>query len=168
MRTLRWHELEEFPDYAVSEFGDIANIKTGLPRKISTNQFGVAKISLYTPDGRLLTRSVALLVARAFVRPDDREAFDTPIHLDGDQANCRADNLVWRPRWFAIKYHKQFRQEEFYAAKAVFMDRDTEEVYESVQEACIKHGLYWHDVVRSFVEETFCFPTWQHFRLLEQ
>lgn len=165
--TIRWEELEEFPDYAISENGDIVNIKTGAPRRVSMNQQGVCKISLYDSGGRLVTKSVALLVANLFVRRDDRPTFDTPIHLNGDKMNCRADNLAWRPRWFAIKYHKQFRSEHFYAARAVIIDLDTEEVYETVRDACVANGLYYQDVIKSFNEETFCFPTWQNFRLLE-
>ena len=62
--TIRWSELDDFPDYAVNELGEIHNIKTGMPRKTSANQQGIVKISLY--QGReLITRSVAVLVAEA-------------------------------------------------------------------------------------------------------
>lgn len=167
MKRLRWHELEEFPNYAISENGDIANIKSGMPRKISINQQGVAKITLYDTEGRLITRGVAKMVAEAFVPKPDAETFDTPIHLDGEQLNCRADNLVWRPRWFAIKFHKQFRFEDFHSARGTFIELDSEEVYDSIKDICVRNGLYWQDVVKSVTEETFVFPTWQNFRLLE-
>lgn len=162
-----WRELEEFPDYAVSEWGEITNMRSGVIRKLSINGQGIAKISLYNQDKQLLTRSVARIVADAFVQHPDAEAFDTPIHLDGDQRNCRADNLLWRPRWFAIKYHKQFRMEEFHAARGTFIELDSEEVYESIKEICIRNGLYWQDVIKCVTEETFVFPTWQKFRLYE-
>jgi hypothetical protein len=165
---VQWAELEEFPDYAVSEHGDITNIKTGSPRKVSVNQQGIPKISLYNDEGKLITRAVSRLIADAFVQRPDAEAFDTPIHLDGDQRNCRADNLLWRPRWFAIKYHKQFRMEEFHAARGTFIELDSEEVYDSIKEICIRNGLYWQDVIKCVTEETFVFPTWQKFRLFEQ
>lgn len=159
---LEWSELEEFPDYAVSNHGDVANMKTGMPRKTSMNQQGVYKISLYR-EGRLLTRSLALLVAEAFV-PRPAEHFDTPIHLDGERANCRADNLLWRPRWFAIKYHKQFRYEDFYNQYVHLMELETGTHYESVKDACVANGLYFQDVIKSYVEGTFVFPTEQEFR----
>lgn len=164
---VQWEELKEFPDYAVSELGDITNIKTGQPRKLSVNQQGIPKISLYSEDGKLITRSVARLIAEAFVQRPDAEAFDTPIHLDGDQRNCRADNLVWRPRWFAIKYHKQFRMPEFHAARGTFIELDSEEVYDSIKDICVRNGVYWQDVIKCVTEETFVFPTWQKFRLYE-
>jgi hypothetical protein len=165
---LNWVELEEFPDYAVSDEGDLVNIKTGAPRKLSINQQGIPKISLYNKEGRLVTRSVALIVAEAFVPRPDEEVFDTPIHLDGERMNCRADNLLWRPRWFAIKYHKQFRLPEFHASDCMLMELDSKAVYPSIKEACIHNGLYWFDVVKSFTEETFVFPTWQEFRLVTE
>jgi len=120
---VQWHELEEFPDYAVSEQGDIANIKTGIPRKLSINGQGIVKITLYDTRKQLVTRSVARMVAEAFVPKPDQEIFDTPIHMDGELTNCRADNLVWRPRWFAIKYHRQFRNKLFhYLQNLIFFD----------------------------------------------
>lgn len=168
MRLAQWHELEDFPDYAVSEYGDITNIKTGAPRKLSINREGVVKISLYNEHGQLKTRSVARMVAEAFVPPVDNDNFNTPIHLDGDLQNCRADNLVWRPLWFAVKYHKQFRQENFHAARGTFIDIDSEEVYDSVKDICVRNGVFWQDVIKCVTEEGFVFPTWQKFRLFEQ
>lgn len=164
---IKWHELEEFPDYAVSEQGDIANIKTGMPRKLSINGQGIVKITLYNEQKQLVTRSVARMVAEAFVPRPDLDAFDTPIHMDGELTNCRADNLVWRPRWFAIKYHKQFRNAEFHAARGAFIDLDTEEVYDSIKDICVRNGVFWQDVIKCVTEETFVFPTWQKFRLYE-
>lgn len=162
-----WQELEEFPDYAVSEWGEITNMRSGVIRKLSINGQGIVKISLYNEQKQLMTRSVSRIVAEAFVPRPDAEAFDTPIHLDGDQRNCRADNLLWRPRWFAIKYHKQFRQPEFHVARGTFIELDSEEVYDSIKEICIRNGLYWQDVIKCVTEETFVFPTWQKFRLFE-
>ena len=164
---VQWHELEEFPDYAVSEQGDIANIKTGIPRKLSINGQGIVKITLYDTRKQLVTRSVARMVAEAFVPKPDQGIFDTPIHMDGELTNCRADNLVWRPRWFAIKYHRQFRNPEFHIARGTFIDIDSEEVYDSIKDICVRNGVFWQDVIKCVTEETFVFPTYQKFRLFE-
>lgn len=146
--TDRWVELDEFPDYAVSEFGDVANIKTGMPRKLSINQQGNVKISIYR--GReLYTRSVAVLVAEAFV-PGKTEFFNTPIHLDGDKRNCRADNFMWRPRWFAVQYHRQFFMPAFHQATVPIIEVNSGQTFDSVKEACVTLGLYHDDVYRSF------------------
>lgn len=161
----RWYELDEFPDYAVSEFGEIHNIKTGMPRRTSINQQGIVKISLYV--GReLITRSVAVLVAEAFVDGQD-EFFNTPIHLDGDRENCRADNLMWRPRWFAVQYHRQFQSPDFHRMDIDIEELSTGREYESVKEACMDLGLYYQDVYRSYIHEQQIALTRHEFRLLE-
>lgn len=162
-----WEEIEEFPDYAVNTLGEIHNIKSGMPRKNSTNQNGIVKISLYQNGRELITRSVAILVAEAFC--DGRtEFFNTPIHLDGDRENCRADNLMWRPRWFAVQYHRQFLSPEFHNSNVHIVDIDTGKEYYSVKEACMELGLYYNDVYRSYVHETPIPLTRQEFRLIEE
>jgi hypothetical protein len=160
----RWHELDEFPDYAVSDLGHIHNIKTGMPRKTSINQQGIVKISLY--QGReLITRSVAVMVAEAFC-DGQTEFFNTPIHLDGDRLNCRADNLMWRPRWFAVQYHRQFDIDAFYKMDVNIEELTTGREYSSVKEACMDLGLYYNDVYRSYLREQPINLTQHEFRLL--
>lgn len=164
--TEKWHELEEFPDYAVSNYGEIHNIKTGMPRKTSINNQGIVKISLYI--GReLLTRSVAVMVAEAFCE-GQTEFFNTPIHLDGDRENCRADNLMWRPRWFAVQYHRQFQSPEFHNSDVHIVDLETGKEYHSVKEACMDLGLYYNDVYRSYVHEEQTRFMRKEFRLVEE
>ena len=161
-----WHELDEFPDYAVSNYGEVVNIKTGFPRKTSINQFGIVKISLYR--GReLITRSVAVLVAEAFCEGQS-EFFNTPIHLDGDRENCRADNLMWRPRWFAVQYHRQFQSPEFHASDVHIRELDTGKEFYSVKDACMHFGLYYNDVYRSYVHGWSVPLTQQEFELVEE
>lgn len=162
----RWAELPEFPDYAVSSLGEVHNIKTGMPRRTSINQQGIVKISLY--KGReLFTRSVAVLVAESFCE-GETEFFNTPIHLDGDRENCRSDNLMWRPRWFAVQYHRQFDQEDFHKMDVHIEEIGSGREYYSVKDACIDLGLYYNDVYRSYIHERPVPLTRQEFRLLEE
>jgi len=158
-----WQELEEFPNYGVSNHGEFSNLRTGGEVRPSRTQQGHAKVSLYL-DGRLLTRSAALLVAHAFLE-QPFEYWDTPIHLDGDLMNCAAWNLMWRPRWFAIKYHKQFYNENFHNDTVRRVELETGETYETGKEACIANGLYYFDIVKSCIEETFVPLTHQEFRV---
>lgn len=165
MKT-KWHTLDEFPDYAVSNYGEVVNIKTEMPRRTSINQQGIVKISLY--QGReLITRSVAVMVAEAFV-DGHTEFFNTPIHLDGDRENCRADNLMWRPRWFAVQYHRQFQAPDFHRMDVHVMEVNTGREYYSVKDACIDLGLFYQDVFRSYVQERQIPLTRQEFRLVEE
>lgn len=161
---LQWVELDEFPDYALSNHGDIANMKTGTPRKSSINQQGIPKISLYQ-DSRLYTRSLAVMVAEAFVeRPDPH--FDTPIHLDGDRMNCRADNLAWRARWFAIMYHKQFRNEHLHLDKAPRVETNSGREFETALEVVTTYGVLYIDVFNSHFNNTPVFPGGLRFRMI--
>lgn len=159
----RWEEIPEFPDYAVNNLGEIANMKTGLPRRTSINQQGIVKISLYR--GRELhTRSVAVLVAEAFCEGRDL-VFDTPIHLDGDRENCRADNLMWRPRWFAVKYHRQFYIDSFHNSEVSIVEKKSGVRYDSVKDACMDLGIYFDDVYRSYLYDIPVPLLWHEFRL---
>lgn len=161
----RWEEIPDFPDYAVSDMGNIANIKTGMPRRTSINQQGIVKISLY--QGReLFTRSVAPLVAEAFVE-GETTFFNTPIHLDGDRENCKAVNLMWRPRWFAVQYHRQFEVDTFHKMDVTIEEVHSGRVYYSVKDACTDLGLLYNDVYRSYLNERPVPMTRQEFLLVE-
>jgi hypothetical protein len=159
----KWKELEEFPGYVVSNLGEFANMRTDREIRPSRTRQGHAKISLYK-DGRLVTRSVALLVAEAFVAKAD-DHFDTPIHLNGDLMDCAADNLMWRPRWFAIRFHRQFYLEAFHDDQRERINVKTGEHYASMKELCMREGLYYYDVDKSCYEETFVPITYQEFRV---
>lgn len=165
--STRWHELEEFPDYAVSSLGEVFNIKTGMPRKLSINQHGIVKVSMYKNRRELITRSVAVMVADAFVE-GRTDLFNTPIHLDGDRENCRADNLMWRPRWFAVQYHRQFESDVFHKMNVHIVDVDTGKEYYSVKEVCMDLGLYYNDVYRSYIHEEPTRFMRREFRLVEE
>lgn len=160
-----WVELDEFPDYAVSEEGDIYNMKTGVRRKISMNQHGIPKIALYRRRA-LFTRSVAVLVAETFCeRPSPRH--DTPIHLDGDRSNCRASNLMWKPRWQAIRYHRQFFERPFLDSTVPVVEINTGLSFDTIADACMAFGLYHGDIYKSYVEEEPIPMSGEEFRAFE-
>src|SRR5437868_6449510 len=98
-----WEVIPEFPNYAVSSSGRIHNLERDRPVALSVTRQGGVKVGL--SDGiKQRTRSVKILVADAFVlRPREIE-YDTAMLLDGNQLNLYASNIVWRPRWFALKY----------------------------------------------------------------
>jgi hypothetical protein len=101
-----WVTILEFPAYKISNYGNIVNQLTHRPIALSVSNRGILKVSLHNNVGRF-TRSVAILVSRVFVTGYN-DIFNTLIHLDGNHQNCEASNLMWRPRWFAYQYHRQF------------------------------------------------------------
>lgn len=135
-----WLPIERAPNYVLSTLGNVESTKTGRPIIPSMNQQGVEKITLYQ-DRQYITMGVALLVAQTFLPEPQRDDFTTPIHLDGDRTNCSVDNLMWRPRWFAIKYHQERRKEPFPKWARPFELVDTGEVFDHPRDCAILYGL---------------------------
>lgn len=104
---VRWADIESFPGYLVSDLGHVLNEDTGHVLTQFVNPSGVAYVT-FKSEGRNYSRAIGPLVARAYLPPPPNEWFDTPIHLDGDRTHNAHWNLVWRPRWFALKYVQQF------------------------------------------------------------
>lgn len=160
-----WKRIRDFPKYSVSDHGRIRSEKTGRIMALSQNQYGVVCVGLMR-DGQQYHRSVPKLVAEAFV-PHPRGPFDTPINLNGDRWNNHVDNLMWRPRWFAVLYNRQFSYRYEYPITKPIQDIKTGEVYEHSGICAITNGLLEKDVVLSILNRTYAWPTYQEFRILE-
>lgn len=159
-QRIRFEELEEFPNYAVGENGEFVNMKTGgMPIHLSRNSQGLPKITLIK-DGLPSTRSPARLVAETFVEKE-REDFDTVIHLNNDRMDCQAQNLRWRPRWFAIAFHKQFYREAMHQDHTAIQDLAGEMCFASPKDAVMSLGILYNDIVLSFTNDSYTFPTMQ-------
>jgi hypothetical protein len=142
-----WIRSVAFPDYSISNFGDVVNEVTERLLRQNVTLDGVAKVDLFK-DGIKYTRSVKRLVAEAFVE-GRIENFDTPINLDGDKSNNRVDNLMWRPRWFAMKYTHQFDQIPDIHRAGPIRDVRTRDRYFDVYEAGTFNGILFKDIWRS-------------------
>lgn len=158
---IEWVPIPEFPNYLISNHGDVVNQKTGEWMRLSKNSDGSIKVGLWHA-GKQYTRSVKVLVAESFV-PGRDEIYDTPIHLDGDKTNNRADNLVWRPRWFAMQYTKQFERISENDRLGPLRDIATDQRYYDIVECATLHGLLFKDVRRAIVMKESIFPTIQRF-----
>ncbi len=157
-----WSTIKDFPRYSVSEEGEVRNLRTERRLKIKVNQYGVVGVGLMR-DGVQFHRSVPLLVAQAFLtRP--RPAFDTPINLDGDRYNNIVSNLMWRPRWFAIAYNRQFKEAFPDAIDAPIADINNPTIVFANSFVCATHfGLLEKDLVLSILNRTYVWPTYQMF-----
>lgn len=159
-----WTQLRDFPDYSISTFGRIRNDNRDRIVKTSTTQQGAEKVGLFY-EGRQVTRAVRVLVAETFIA-NSNPLFNTPINLDGNQTNNYVDNLMWRPRWFAWKYHRQFEVVDgyyvmsFYHEQGPLKNRKTEEVYDNVIDAAIANGLLCYEVYMSALTKIPVFPSW--------
>lgn len=146
-----WVEIEEFPDYLISDTGLVMNENTGRILAQSYNPQGAKKVGLFHFN-KQHARSVKYLVAQAFV-PGRTEQDNTAVLLDGDQENCNAENIVWRPRWFANKYSTQFENVgDWYLGKQV-MDVESGVVYEDILDAALTNGLLLYQILDSIHNE---------------
>lgn len=163
----KWIPIEEFPGYSVSDFGRVRNDHTGRILVHTKTQDGHVKIGL-VKDGTQYARSLALLVAQHHLEkpPESGSLFDTPINLDGDRENNHAFNLMWRPRWFALKYHRQFQDEARKGYKVPIQVLGTGEIYPNSMAAATRYGILAEDTVKAVMHNTYVFPTYQKFKVM--
>jgi hypothetical protein len=163
-----WKEIEEFPNYSVSNFGRVRSNFSERILSVYANQSGLVQVGLML-NGIQKHRSVPLLVARAFI-PQPSGPFDTPINLDGDRYNNHVDNLMWRPRWFAIKFNKQFKEEVSYENQinVPIEDLKSGEVTDNSLECAKRYGLLEQEIVLAILNNTYVWPTYQKFRVVER
>lgn len=159
-----WVIIEEFPDYAISNHGRVRSERTGRLLRINVGRGDHTSVGLMGLEPTNVRRSITRLVADYFMEPPPHAAFDTPIHLNGDIKDCHLYNLMWRPRWFAVKFHQQFRT-GFHIPDQI-ADRETGIVYDNPTHAAQVHGLLISEIVQSMAHEHECWPTRQVFELV--
>ena len=160
-----WASLETlgFPGYELSNDGLVRNERTERILKTSANQEGIVRVGLMKrEEGRQVTVSLIRLVARMFVKGRSA-SFDTPIQLNGVRSDCNAENLMWRPRWFAVEYFRQFDENAEPLMKTKIYDVEISKRYDDTRVAASENGLLEKDIMKSVVNGSPCFPTWQIF-----
>lgn len=160
-----WEVIDDFPNYSVSDEGVVRNEDTGRILTPSPNQHGLMQVGLMRNQVQY-KRGVALLVAKVFLPPPVPDTFNTPINLDGDRTNNHYDNLMWRPRWFAIHYHRQFHNGKRGFSEPI-EEINTGEQFRNSLEAAIKYGLLDREIMIATLNRTYVWPTYQEFRLIE-
>jgi hypothetical protein len=159
-----WKSIRNFENYSVSNWGNIRSEKSGRLLTLSQNQFNVVYVGL-VHEGVQHHRSVPLLVANAFIERKF-DPYDTPINLNGDRFNNHVDNIVWRPRWFAIKYNQQFKFPYNHPIIHPIEDVKTGEVSLDSFDCATRYGLLERDLVLSILNRTYVWPTYQQFRVV--
>lgn len=161
-----WATVNEFPNYRISNLGNVINRRRGTFMATSVSNFGHTKVSL-SNEGSRHTRSVALLVAEAFVeRPD--VLCDSVVVLNGDLSDVRADNLAWRPAWFAWQYSRQLKcVPPLHYTDLKIINEHTEQIYPSIVDAGITEGLLWADIWQSTYTGKQLYPYRHSFKIYE-
>lgn len=139
--------IEDFPDYMINPSGQIWSIRKEAFLRSRLNNTGVLNVTM-TVDGKQYCRSVAVLVAKAFLESPPSKRMDTIIHFDGDRTNVHMDNLGWRPRPFAIDYHKQFTNQPYRNRINIPLRiEETGEVFPNSYDLAVAYGLLERAVV---------------------
>jgi hypothetical protein len=162
----KWYPVNGFPGYSINPLGQVVRDDTGRLLVPRYNQYGVPYVGLMR-DWQQCIRSLPKLVARTFLQPPS-DVFDTPIQIDGDPTNCRVDNLMWRPRWYAILYKRQFGEQRYdHPIDVPVRSIGDGEVFPNSLEAACRYGLLEREVVLSIQNRTPAWPTYQQFELAE-
>lgn len=163
-----WKDIPEFTNYLISNLGRIYNVRRDVFMATSLTPFGHVKITLKSEwDGFRYTRSVAQMVAEAFVEPPEPLCDHVAI-LDGDFTNVAAYNLVWRPYWFVYKYTRQLKvQQPLHFKNLPVCNVETGVVYDSIVEAGMLEGLLFEDIWRSTYTGAALYPDGSVFEIVK-
>lgn len=166
--TEEWKPVREFPDYLISNMGNVYNQRSDRQMATTLTNHGHVKITFTDRDGVRYTRSVGLLVAEIFV-PQPHFRCDHIMVLDGNLQNVSANNLAWRPRGFAWQYIRQLKipQRSEYSQFRV-RNIVTGDEYHSIIEAGISEGLLFEDIWRSTNTGASVYPTDAIFESIER
>lgn len=87
-----WTNVEDYPNYLVSNRGRVKNAKTNRILKFGKHRQGYSLVWLCDSEGRH-GKSVHRLVAEAFLpNPEDKDQVN---HIDGNKSNNDVNNLEW-------------------------------------------------------------------------
>ena len=164
-----WEIIPEFPNYQISNLGHVYNVRGGIIMRTSLNNYGHVKITLkYSGINERATRSVARLVAEAFIEPPNWMC-DEVIILDGDFSNVEARNLAWRPKSFAWKYTHQMRTDQpRHYWNLVIHNITTDYYYNSIIEAGMTEGLLFDYIWQATYSGEKLFPYGHRFEVVER
>lgn len=89
-----WKDVEDFPNYQVSNRGRVKNKNNEHVLKPALDKStGYLKVSLWV-DGKGYTKPIHRLVAKTFLNTSDNTGLEVN-HIDGDKQNNVVDNLEW-------------------------------------------------------------------------
>ncbi len=169
MTEERWRTIPEFSNYLISDLGRVYNTKKDIFMRTSLTNHGHVKLTFKDDwsDDRY-TRSIALLVAEAFVEPINFMC-DSLIILDGNFLNVAATNIAWRPRHHAWKYSRQLKvHQPIYYKNLEVHNLVTDSYYDSIIEAGMIEGLLFEDIWRSTYTGAALFPQGFSFEIVER
>ena len=152
--TDKYRQVWGYPGYGVSADGEVINLETNRVLEHHRTRTGHIFVSLRYAPGKRRARSLGRIVAECYIDPPKDIRDNTIIHLDYDIENNRADNLLWRNRWFAAQYHKQYRSMFYPLIREPFVLLETGEIFQNSHDFCTTKGALDLDVAASLLTKT--------------
>lgn len=75
---------------------------------------------------------------------------------------------MWRPRWFAVKYARQFRDPNVPHIREQIQDINSGYRYNDSLHAATTFGLLDKEIRESIIRRTYVWPTYQRFRIVHK
>lgn len=87
--------IDEFPNYMVSNYGNVRGNHSGVILKPCYNESRYCKVSLHKPKPKQghVNRFIHRLVAKTFI--ENPNNYKQVNHIDGDKSNNKISNLEW-------------------------------------------------------------------------
>jgi len=167
MSNPSWSRIPEFPNYIINDRGEIFNLSADQYMRVYPNTYGHMRITLTNVEtGKRYDRGVAKLVAEAFVEPPNDLCTRVMI-LDGQLFHVSAQNLVWRPMWFVMRYSRQLKRDHpAHYSNLRIKNVETGKRYDNIIECAMAEGLLFDDVWRSTFSGAKIFPYGDTFEIV--
>ena len=146
-----WKEIKDFPNYSVSDSGEVKNNKTRKILKKALNQDGYEIVQLWN-NGKGTMKRIHRLVLEAF-KPIENANYEVN-HLDRDRTNNNLNNLEWCSTQQNIEYRDKEdnpKRRTTQKVKVEYLD-GTIEIYDSVAK-CAKHFGIAGNSVRDYIKD---------------
>lgn len=150
-------QIHDFPNYGISEGGFVWNYRWERYIKRSPNQSGLLTVRL-NRDYSQHVLTVSRLVMYHWSDEDWPDHYNTIVYRDGNRDNCHVDNLIMRPRWFAIQYHQQINSPPKYNSRFPITIEETGEVFRTARDCAMTYGILPNDIFSSALTGKRIFP----------
>jgi hypothetical protein len=88
----KWTQIETYPNYSVSNIGEIRNDKTGRILKKTIADCGYYRVGLFPNNKKIFIHT---LIAKYFVPNPNPTEYTKIDHIDRNKLNNSVDNLRW-------------------------------------------------------------------------
>ena len=105
-----WVVIKDFPNYSISDSGNVVNNKTRRVLSKNINSSGYFSVSLCV-NSRSYSKYVHRLVAYYFVLNKNKDCVVN--HIDGDKLNNHFDNLEWTTITNNNKHYHQLLSKQY-------------------------------------------------------